>query len=99
MYIGNTGLCGPPLPKSCPGNHTAEKRHFTASKEGSEMMPFYFGLSVGFVVGLWVVFCSLLFKKPWRDIYFRLLDELYDKMYVLLVVNWVRMMGKATATY
>ncbi|XP_047043909.1 receptor-like protein EIX2, partial [Lolium rigidum] len=99
MYIGNTGLCGPPLPKSCPGNHTAEKRHFTTSKEGSETMPFCFGLSVGFVVGLWVVFCSLLFKKPWRDIYFRLLDELYDKMYVLLVVNWVRMMGKATATY
>ncbi|KAM0871718.1 hypothetical protein ACQ4PT_039204 [Festuca glaucescens] len=98
MYIGNTGLCGPPLPKSCPGNHTAES-HFTTSREGSEMMPFCFGLSVGFVVGLWVVFCSLLFKKPWRDIYFQLFDELYDKMYVLLVVNWVRMTGKATTAY
>ncbi|KAM0905649.1 hypothetical protein ACQ4PT_017247 [Festuca glaucescens] len=97
MYIGNTGLCGPPLPKSCPGNHTAES-HFTANK-GSEKMAFCFGLSVGFVVGLWVVFCSLLFKKPWRGIYFRLFDELYDKMYVLVVVNWVRMTGKATTAY
>lgn len=95
MYIGNAGLCGPPLRKSCPGNHTAES-HSTTSKEGSEVMPFCFGLSMGFVVGLWVVFCSLLFKKTWRASYFRLFDEVCDKMYVLVVVNWTRMMRKAT---
>ncbi|XP_044985021.1 receptor-like protein EIX2 [Hordeum vulgare subsp. vulgare] len=90
MYIGNAGLCGPPLQKSCPGNHTAES-HFTGYIEVSEAMPFWFGLSVGFVVGLWVVFCSLLFKKTWRASYFRLFDEVCDKMYVLVVVNWARM--------
>ncbi|VAH23708.1 unnamed protein product [Triticum turgidum subsp. durum] len=97
MYIGNPGLCGPPLKKSCPGDHTAES-HFTASKEGSEAMPFCFGLSVGFVVGLWVVFCSLLFKKTWRASYFRLFDAVFDKIYVLVVVNWARMTRKQTTT-
>ncbi|KAF6986732.1 LOW QUALITY PROTEIN: hypothetical protein CFC21_004454 [Triticum aestivum] len=95
MYIGNAGLCKPPLQKSCPGNHTAES-HFTASKEGSEAMPFCFGLSVGFVVGLWVVFCSLLFKKTWKASYFRLFDKVCDKIYVLVVVNWARMTRKPT---
>ncbi|XP_044360802.1 receptor-like protein EIX1 [Triticum aestivum] len=96
MYIGNAGVCGPPLRKTCPGNHTAES-HPAASKEGSETMPFCFGLSVGFVVGLWVVFCSLLFKKTWRVSYFQFFDEACDKMeYVFVVVNWARMRRKAT---
>lgn len=61
-------------------------------------MTFYFGLSIGFVVGLWVVFCSLLFKKTWRTSYFLLFDELYDKLYVLVVVNWTTTMTKKTTT-
>ncbi|CAM0953442.1 unnamed protein product [Alopecurus aequalis] len=95
MYIGNTGLCGPPLAKSCPGNSTAENNS-RISEEGPEKMPFCFGLGVGFLVGLWVVFCSLLFRKTWRASYFGHFDELCDKMYVVVVVNWARMTGKAT---
>lgn len=59
-------------------------------------MPFCFGLSVGFAVGLWVAFCSLLFKKTWRISYFRLFDEVCDKMYVFAVVKWRRMTRQAT---
>ena len=95
MYIGNTGLCGPPLLKSCPGNGASEN-HLRTSEEESETMPFCFGLAVGFVVGLWVVFCSFLFKKTWRASYFRHLDELCDRMYVLVFVNWARMTGMTT---
>jgi hypothetical protein len=36
-----------------------------------KIMDFYLGLLVGFVVGLWVVFCGLLFKKMWRYAYSR----------------------------
>ncbi|XBJ21131.1 hypothetical protein VPH35_011834 [Triticum aestivum] len=81
----------------CSGNHIAESPS-TTSREGSEMMPFYFGLSLGFMVGLWVVFCSLLFKKTWRISYFQFFDEVCDEIYVLVVVNWARMMWKATTT-
>uniref|UniRef100_A0A0E0BKB0 Uncharacterized protein n=1 Tax=Oryza glumipatula TaxID=40148 RepID=A0A0E0BKB0_9ORYZ len=42
-------------------------------------MFFYFGLVSGFVVGLWVVFCAILFKRSWRVAYFRQFDKLYDK--------------------
>ncbi|XP_044396147.1 receptor-like protein EIX1 [Triticum aestivum] len=96
MYTGNIGLCGPPLRKSCSGSTV--QSHFSISKEGSEIMTLYYGLSVGFVVGLWVVFCSLLFKKTWRTSYFLLFDEQCDALYVLAVVNWARMTTKATPT-
>lgn len=82
MYIGNVGLCGSPLQKSCPGNGTVQS-HFTVIKEGYEIMTFYFGLSIGFVVGLWAVFCSLLFNKTWRAYYFRLMDKLH-----VVVLTW-----------
>ncbi|KAF6997963.1 hypothetical protein CFC21_014133 [Triticum aestivum] len=97
MYIGNPGLCGPRLRKTCPGNHAAES-HPKESKGGSETMPLCFGLSVGLVFGLWVVFCSLLFKKTWRVSYFLFFDEACDKMYVFVVVNWARMRRKVMAT-
>ncbi|KAM3271864.1 hypothetical protein ACQJBY_042208 [Aegilops geniculata] len=96
MYTANIGLCGPPLQKSCSGSMV--QSHFSIRKEGSEIMTLYYGLSVGFVVGLWVVFCSLLFKKTWRTSYFLLFDEQCDALYVLAVVNWARMTTKATPT-
>jgi hypothetical protein len=32
-------------------------------EHGFEAMSFYFGLGLGFTLGIWVVFCILLFKK------------------------------------
>ncbi|CAL5046380.1 unnamed protein product [Urochloa decumbens] len=98
MYIGNIGLCGPPLQKNCSGNGTAQS-HFMTRKEVSEIMTFYFGLSVGFVVGLWVVFCALLFNKTWRASYFQLFDKMYEKIYLLVVLNWARMAMDTNITY
>uniref|UniRef100_A0A0D3HPI5 Uncharacterized protein n=1 Tax=Oryza barthii TaxID=65489 RepID=A0A0D3HPI5_9ORYZ len=51
-------------------------------------MFFYFGLVSGFVVGLWVVFCAILFKRSWRVAYFRQFDKLYDKAYVFVAITW-----------
>ncbi|WVZ51114.1 LOW QUALITY PROTEIN: hypothetical protein U9M48_002291 [Paspalum notatum var. saurae] len=50
----------------------------------------------GLMAGLWVVFCALLFKKTWRRIaYFRLFDEIYDKVYVFASVTWGRLATNA----
>jgi hypothetical protein len=42
---------------------------------------------MGFVMDLWTVFCSMLFKKTWRIAYFQLFDQLYDKVYVQMAIS------------
>ena len=88
MYSGNSGLCGLPLPISCPGKNATRKDDQKGNEHSFEPMTFYFGLALGFILGLWVVFCILLFKKAWRISYFGLIDQTYDQMYVFAVLTW-----------
>uniref|UniRef100_R7VZM6 LRR receptor-like serine/threonine-protein kinase FLS2 n=1 Tax=Aegilops tauschii TaxID=37682 RepID=R7VZM6_AEGTA len=62
VYIGNTGLCGYPLTNICPGNSSSRPTH-AGHGDGSEDISLYLGLAVGYILGLWVVFCVMLFKK------------------------------------
>ncbi|CAN6169605.1 unnamed protein product [Urochloa humidicola] len=99
MYSGNNGLCGPPLRRNCSG--VIAKNHVYGSHNKAVHVPepvfFYLGLGAGLVVGLWVVFCILLFKKTWRIAYFLFFDKVYDKVYVFTVVNWASFAQKTTA--
>ncbi|XP_062218830.1 receptor-like protein EIX2 [Phragmites australis] len=89
IYIGNSGLCGPPLAKNCSsGDDNKDGQAPLHGDKGlSDMVFFYLGLAVGFVVGLWLVFCSLLFVKIWRFSYFRAIDKVYDTVYVFVAVR------------
>ncbi|XBH67003.1 hypothetical protein VPH35_095454 [Triticum aestivum] len=53
IYIGNSGLCGPPLSRSCSGNNSSII-HGNVGSSKQELVPltFYFGLVLGLVVGL-----------------------------------------------
>ncbi|KAM3271556.1 hypothetical protein ACQJBY_042013 [Aegilops geniculata] len=53
IYIGNSGLCEPPLSRSCLGNNSSII-HGDVGSSKQELVPltFYFGLALGFVVGL-----------------------------------------------
>ena len=84
MYIGNPGLCGPPLLNNCSMNGT--NPNFSQEHEGGRSS-LYLSMSMGFVMGLWTVFCAMLFKKTWRIAYFQLLDQLYDKVYVQVAIS------------
>ncbi|TVU41194.1 hypothetical protein EJB05_14693, partial [Eragrostis curvula] len=84
MYDGNNGLCGPPLKRNCPRSKLPVRGN---QKVSAELIFFYLGLGSGFTVGLWVVFCTLLFKKTWRIAYFRIVDKIYDRLYIFLVVT------------
>ncbi|CAL4910685.1 unnamed protein product [Urochloa decumbens] len=90
MYIGNPGLCGHPLPKACPGDQPAQEDTFRWNKDDTTRMDFHLGSAVGFLVGLWIIFYVLLFKKTWRYAYFSLFDKLYDKVHVFSVLTWQR---------
>ncbi|OEL33409.1 hypothetical protein BAE44_0005572, partial [Dichanthelium oligosanthes] len=62
------------------------------------METFWFGVGLGFTVGLWAVFCTLLFNKPWRFAYFRLFARTHDRAHVFVFVTWARFTRKQTAT-
>ncbi|CAO2183435.1 unnamed protein product [Urochloa humidicola] len=82
MYIGNPGLCGPPLLNNCSTNKTGVDVNQEHEDAIYDKVFFYLSISSGYLIGLWTVFCALLFKKKWRIAYFRHFDQLYDKIYV-----------------
>ncbi|KAK1264534.1 hypothetical protein QJS04_geneDACA021321 [Acorus gramineus] len=97
-YIGNYDLCGPPTSKECPGDDKprsstpiSQDNEDEDNGEWSEML--WFCMS-GFILGCWMVWGILLFKRNWRIIYFLFLDELGDKVYVAYVLFMRRL--KAT---
>ncbi|KAK1260546.1 hypothetical protein QJS04_geneDACA001974 [Acorus gramineus] len=83
VYMGNSYLCGPPLPQECPGDGPSQNPSFTSK----EMLWFYLGIVSGFVLGCWMVWGVLFFKRSWRIAYFLVVDDLYDKVYVTSVLG------------
>ncbi|KAF7113358.1 hypothetical protein RHSIM_RhsimUnG0134000 [Rhododendron simsii] len=99
IYVGNDGLCGAPLTKSCPGDESADDgdrqvlvNEGDRDEDDAELMWFYAGIGPGFVVGLLGVFCTLYFKRKWRYAYFQLIEDAYDRIFVAIAVkaNWLR---------
>ncbi|XP_048549279.1 receptor-like protein EIX2 [Triticum urartu] len=90
IYIGNPGLCGDLVGRNC-STHDAEQ----SGLEDIDHMPsVYLAMSIGFVVGLWTVFCTMLMKRTWRAAFFQFVDMMYDMVYVQVAVRWAHMMEK-----
>ncbi|KAL6201477.1 hypothetical protein ACLB2K_025191 [Fragaria x ananassa] len=74
LFEGNLGLCGAPLTTQCSsspdGNPEVKEDAGDEDEEGSGKMWFYASTSMGFILGFWVVFGSLVLKKSWRHVYF-----------------------------
>ncbi|KAJ4729445.1 LRR receptor-like kinase family protein [Melia azedarach] len=69
IYEGNPELCGPPLSKKC--NKDGDERKRDDYDDGSEMLPIYISVLLGFLVGFWGVCGTLAIKKSWRLAYFK----------------------------
>ncbi|OAY78413.1 Receptor-like protein 12, partial [Ananas comosus] len=96
IYIGNPGLCGPPLSNECSTNQTSPCNNIAEHESAvSDAAVFDCMVSVGFVAGLWVVFGTLFFVRIWRIAYFRFVDNTYDRLYVQVAVNWARFSNHA----
>uniref|UniRef100_A0A8I6XX92 Leucine-rich repeat-containing N-terminal plant-type domain-containing protein n=1 Tax=Hordeum vulgare subsp. vulgare TaxID=112509 RepID=A0A8I6XX92_HORVV len=94
IYIGNPGLCGSPLSWNC--SHP-EQVPTTRERKGdamSDMVSFSLATGSGYVMGLWVVFCTFLFKRRWRAAWYSLCDNLYDHVYVQVAVTWASFRGR-----
>lgn len=95
IYIGNPGLCGPPLSRKCSSQPEPEPipggNHGDAS---DDVVSFSLATGSGYVMGMLVVFCTFLFKRRWRAAWYSLCDSLYDWVYVQVAVAWASLGGK-----
>uniref|UniRef100_A0ACD5Z895 Uncharacterized protein n=1 Tax=Avena sativa TaxID=4498 RepID=A0ACD5Z895_AVESA len=87
IYIGNPGLCGPPLSRECSSQPEPIPEHHEVAS--NDMVSFFLAMGSGYVVGLWVVFLTLLFKRKWRASWY----SLYDGAYVQVGVTWASLRG------
>ncbi|KAA8532492.1 hypothetical protein F0562_032525 [Nyssa sinensis] len=97
IYIGNDGLCGLPLLKSCPGDESYKDDEQVGKNKDRKVSDFwlffYAGIGPGFLIGF-VGVCGILhLKKSWRYAFFQLVDNIYNNLVVAIEVKaaWVRM--------
>nr|XP_023897981.1 receptor-like protein EIX2 [Quercus suber] len=87
-YIGNPQLCGDPLPKGCVTNEEFHNRtSIGKTEDDSQNSSFYLGLGFGFAVGFWAVCGVLFFKRTWRHVYFRFLNDIKNWLYVTIMLK------------
>ncbi|KAI3461142.1 hypothetical protein Pfo_017805 [Paulownia fortunei] len=91
-FIGNN-LCGPPLTSNCSYDDKAPGPTYKEDSEGdkSKIEWFYVFLSLGYAVGFSAVCTTLVFKKSWREAYFGLLENMWNKLYVYCYIKWTRL--------
>ncbi|XP_037422600.1 receptor-like protein EIX2 [Triticum dicoccoides] len=93
IYIGNPGLCGHPISKNC-STSTTDAEQSVVHEDADHIAYLYLGMSIGFVVGLWTVFCTMLLRRTWAISYFQFVDKLYDEVYVRVAITRARLMKK-----
>ncbi|KAL6007016.1 hypothetical protein ACLOJK_032512 [Asimina triloba] len=75
IYIGNKGLCGPPVTKTCPNENNGP---VPTDGEENERFWSYAFIGLGFISGFWGFCGSLLLVKSWRIAYFCFADMIQD---------------------
>ncbi|KAL0289573.1 UNVERIFIED_CONTAM: hypothetical protein Sangu_2464200 [Sesamum angustifolium] len=102
-YIGDAGLCGGPLNKSCPGDESSYEDP-NSRVDGNNVMKggeseddrfitegFYITLGLGFVVGFWGILGTILLNNRFRHAFFKQLDTIGDLVCVRIELNKARL--------
>ncbi|KAG8371580.1 hypothetical protein BUALT_Bualt13G0102800 [Buddleja alternifolia] len=94
-FIGNQ-LCGPPLTSHCSDEDEAPTPiDKGADGDGESKVDwFYVFLSLGYAVGLTVVCTTLIIKKSWRETYFELVEDMWDKVCVYTRIRWTKIAAR-----
>ena len=89
IYEGNKDLCGPPLSDNCsnPEDPTTSKKKHKGVDVLNNLWLFYLDVISGFTTGFWGVIGVLVLKKQWRHNFFRSAEEIFDKIYVTVIVG------------
>ncbi|KAL7596748.1 hypothetical protein Lser_V15G28955 [Lactuca serriola] len=92
-YVGNKGLCGPPITKKCPGDEEPVATSEIGKNDGDgedtddelELMGwFYIGGGMGFATGFWMACGALLLNRRGRHAFFQFYDSFKDWVYVFI---------------
>lgn len=86
IYIGNPGLCGPPLSNKCPETGLISAAPEDYNDAGDDVF-FFISTISGFAMGLWTVFCVLLFRTKQRIVCFAISDSLCDWLYAQIALG------------
>ncbi|XP_025012918.2 receptor-like protein EIX2 [Ricinus communis] len=82
IYVGNTALCGMPLPTKCYEENEyspfPDDENDGEDEDNLKKRWFFVTIGLGFLVGFWGVCGSLIIKTSWRVVYFRFIDEKKD---------------------
>ncbi|KAJ3691394.1 hypothetical protein LUZ61_020558 [Rhynchospora tenuis] len=89
IYIGNSYLCGPLTNKSC--SKDLASLSIESAHNQREMVWFYSAIALGFIFGFWSVCVILIFRIAWSVPYFQRIDNLFDKMYIQIVLAMRRL--------
>ncbi|KAM7486971.1 hypothetical protein LguiA_002980 [Lonicera macranthoides] len=96
VYAGNDKLCGLPLPL-CPED---ESTSFPPPNDNGKVEDtfvttgFYVSVVLGFAIGFWGFIGPLVLRSSWRYAYFKILDNIQDRIYATIVVNMARVQRK-----
>ncbi|KAL0304315.1 UNVERIFIED_CONTAM: Receptor-like protein EIX1 [Sesamum radiatum] len=99
-FEGNAGLCGLSLSKSCPGDKSHQSPNSrTGGSDVEEVFEddrfitggFYISLGLGFVVGFWGIFGTILFNKTFSYAFFERLNTINDLVFVRIELNKARL--------
>ncbi|XP_020417829.1 receptor-like protein 2 [Prunus persica] len=100
-FEGNPKLCGAPSLNKCETNNTidADGKNKHAGYGHPHQLPWFYISSVvlGFIVGFWGVCGSLIIKKRWRYAYFGFIDNVQDRLYVMMTVSMNRIKRRLRA--
>ncbi|PRQ29561.1 putative leucine-rich repeat-containing, plant-type, leucine-rich repeat domain, L [Rosa chinensis] len=99
LFEGNLGLCGIPLPTQCsssPDGNPEVKEDAGEDEEGSGKIWFYVSTTMGFIMGFWAVFGSLVLKRSWRHAYFKFVDDMKDRLILVITLKCMACLRRMT---
>ncbi|XP_074375243.1 uncharacterized protein LOC141717011 [Apium graveolens] len=96
IYAGNNQICGQPTLNPCAGDPKPHDQGHDYKKAGpdsdsnsnDEHVWIYAGIGPGLLVGFLGFCASLHFIKSWRYSYFHFVEEVFDKIALLIALSW-----------
>ncbi|KAH7690680.1 Leucine-rich repeat protein, partial [Dioscorea alata] len=74
IYFGNPALCGFPLDNNCENIDRSFGVGYPKDEDEAEKIGFYVSISLGYILGFWVLWGALLLNKKWGSVYFQFVD-------------------------